>query len=145
MLQLRTGSLLLRLIIGGFDDGSKRLDLQACAADQGTIDIRLLHVLDDVVGFDATAVLDTNGFGNIVPVQVTERSTDNAPDNVVRDFAAGAAPGANRPDRLVGDDEGSCPRQRHPLARRELDRLRKCLDLAGLVFFQAFPDSDNRL
>src|SRR6202521_852989 len=46
-------------LLSEIHDGGKRLGLETCAADQGSIDFHLSHQSLDVIGFDAAAVEDS--------------------------------------------------------------------------------------
>ena len=85
----------------GVDDRGERVDLERCAADQRAVDVREGEELRGVLRLYAAAVEDPRALG-LLAVAVGDQRADER-DRVLGLLGCRRQPGADRPDRLVGD------------------------------------------
>ena len=72
-------------------------------ADERAVDVRQRQQLGRVVGLQRAAVEDPHGLAGLLVAVLDERAHER--DRVLRLLGRGDEPGADRPDRLVGDDD----------------------------------------
>src|SRR3982074_1122261 len=84
-------------------DLDELVGVQACSADQGAIDVGLVHDSGDVRRFHRTAVEDAHHFRRLA-VLLGQPGPDRA-DDLLRVIRRGRLAGTDRPDRLVRDDD----------------------------------------
>ena len=84
-------------------DGRKLLRVQACAADQRPINLDLRHQSLDIVGFDAAPIKDAQAAARST-VNILGSHTAQKSVRICGNFRGCGAPGPDRPDRLVSDD-----------------------------------------
>src|SRR6478672_6574805 len=97
-----TGARLARGSPGGLDDLGEGVGLEAGAADQGTVDLPAAEQLGGVVGLDRAAVEDAQLLGCAAALA---DDVANEGDRLLGLLGRRGAAGADRPDRLVGDDD----------------------------------------
>src|SRR6266550_3358521 len=86
------------------NDGGKRGDVEARAADQRPIDVGLARQLADILRFHAPAVDHAAELGSLRPKPVLQAPADMAV-RLARLRRRRVAPGPDRPDRFVRDHE----------------------------------------
>ena len=86
------------------DDCQEILRLQARAADQRAIDVGLAEQRRRVVRLDAAAVLDDERLRRRLAAQLADALADERM-RILGLLRRGVDAGADRPDRLVGDDD----------------------------------------
>ena len=86
---------------GGGDDPREALRIQARAAHQRAVHVGLGQDLGRVVGLHAAAVEHAHALGRLLRAVAHERADER--DRLLRLLGRGDLPGADRPDRLVGD------------------------------------------
>src|SRR5260370_40611810 len=87
------------------DDARERVSLQACPADQSPVNIGLGHERVNILVVDAAAVDDSHRIRALASVSFQYCAADCAVDPFGL-LGPRGAPGANRPDRFVGDYHG---------------------------------------
>ena len=85
-------------------DPDELTGIEAGPADQRTVNVWLRHDRSDVVGLHRPAIQDTHIEGHIVPVNRGNPLPDRLA-HLLRVLRRGHLAGADRPDRLVGDDQ----------------------------------------
>jgi hypothetical protein len=89
--------------LGGADDGGEGVHLEAGAAHQGAVDVRLGEELGGVARGHAAPVEDGHAVGHL-PEQLVDAGDDVDADLLGLGRGGGPA-GADRPHRLVSDDQ----------------------------------------
>ena len=118
------------------------VDLQRRAADEPAVDVRLRHELGDVVRRDGAAVEDAHAVGDGAgDARARSRRISAIASCAVG--AVGGEPGADRPHRLVGDDEVRPTVDAVEAAARLADE--HVVRLAGLALLQRLADAHDRL
>ena len=103
------------------DDAGELVGVERCAADQGAVDLGHGHELGDVARLHAAAVLDAHRVGGVGAAEARATSPRITPIVVVGVVGRRVAAGADRPDRLVGDDARAPPRRPSRPANAGLD------------------------
>src|SRR5579863_164234 len=91
-------------LLSEIHDGGKSLCIEACAADQRSVNFHLSHQSLDVVGFDAAAVEDSQT-GSAFGSKTCRRLLPQEPVRFGRHFRRRRAARANRPNRLVSKND----------------------------------------
>src|SRR5207237_235685 len=91
---------------GAADDVCEVLALQARAADQRPVDVRLAEQVFGILGLHRSAVLDAHRVGDPGARQIAQQAADLRMD-LLRLRRGRRLPRADRPDRLVSDGAGA--------------------------------------
>src|SRR3972149_6071067 len=98
-------------------DACERVRLEACPADECTVDVRLRHQVGDVFRFDGPSVKNTDRIGGIGSPSFLQDPAQEGVDLLCL-FGGGRLSRPDRPDRLVGDDDLRRLRPRDPFEPR---------------------------
>src|SRR5919108_4289601 len=125
------------------DDQRELVGVEAGAADQRAVDVRLGGQLLGVGGLDAAAVLDAQLVGGGAAHQLGDGAADQR-DRLLGVLGGGGPAGADRPHRLVGDHQpgdllgGQAGERAAHLALDDLGGL------PGLALLEGPADADDR-
>src|SRR5207253_2841246 len=113
---------------------------EAGAANQRAVDVRLLDELPDITTRNASAIENAGRPGDAVAEELTQHPTDQL-DDVVGARTGRGAPGANGPDRLIGDHQtGDRRKSVEPTPQLARDDV---VSLSALILGQAVADADD--
>src|SRR6266496_4088196 len=130
-------------LAGRLNDLGEAARVKAGPADEGAVDVRLAHEFARVLWFDAAAVLNTDSFGCRVVSHIVQSVTYKSV-RFLRLLWRSVAPGANRPDRLVGDH---CFLQFLWAQTGETAAQLDCqyfFNVAFVALFERFADANDR-
>ena len=128
---------------GRGDDRQEVGGVEAGAADEEAVDVGQLDQLGGVVGLDRAAVEDADAGGGL-GIALGEDGADEG-DRLLRLLGRRRATRADRPDRLVGDDD---PVELLSVNRRQVGlelAAQNRLGLAGVALGLALADAEDRL
>src|SRR5436190_18232647 len=93
----------VKALRGSVDDGKEVCRLERGAADQSAVDVFHRKQIGGIVGFHAAAIkyLDLRGGSGMAGSQAAAQKSVN----VLRHLRRGSLAGADRPDRLISDDQ----------------------------------------
>src|SRR6266545_2633288 len=126
-------------------DLGELLRLDAGAADQGAVDVRLVHDVGDVGCLDRAAVEDAHPVGQVrrIGVPLRHPAAERA-DALLGIFGARRLARTDRPDRLVRDDDLVHLHRGEPVEGRVELRHRVRDVVTGLADVQALADAQDR-
>src|SRR6266498_1673158 len=130
-------------LAGRLNDLGEAAWVEAGPADEGAVDVRLAHEFARVLWFNAAAVLNADSLSRSVVSHFVQSVTYKSA-RFLRLLWRSVAPGANRPDRLVGDH---CFLQFLWIQTSETAAQLDCqyfFNVAFVALLESFSDANNR-
>ena len=124
------------------DDAGERVRVEAGPADERPVDVGQRQQLLGVLGLERAAVEDPHGLAGLLVEALDERAHER--DGLLGLLGGRAAAGADRPDRLVGDDDLGQALERD-LLEPLLDLVAQlALGVAALALVLGLADAQDR-